>query len=179
MRAYHCAQQWCTVQQRTVLIGLHSTRSSLLDVLCLRGSYRHYAVHGLCRCSDIIASFGRPFVKTVRPMLSVRCLSVLSVCDVGVLWPNGWTDQDETWQAGRPRPRPPCVRWGPSSPSSCCGQTAGWIKIALGVEVGLGLGHIMLDGDPAPLPKSGRAPPPFRPLSIVDKRLDGSRCQLV
>jgi len=22
---------------------------------------------------------------------------VYPVCDVGVLWPNGWTDQDETW----------------------------------------------------------------------------------
>jgi len=37
--------------------------------------------------------------KTVCPMLSDRCLSVLScpVCDVGVLWPNSLTDQDETW----------------------------------------------------------------------------------
>jgi len=26
--------------------------------------------------------------KMVRPMLSDRCLSVLSVCDSGVLWPN-------------------------------------------------------------------------------------------
>jgi len=44
----------------------------------------------------------------------LSCLSnpVLSVCDVGVLWPNGWTDQDETWQADRPH----CVRWEPSSP---------------------------------------------------------------
>jgi len=54
-------------------------------------------------------------------MLSVRCLSVLSVClsvcDVGVLWPNVWTDQDETWHAGRPRPWPHCVRWGPTSPT--------------------------------------------------------------
>ena len=55
--------------------------------------------------------------KTVRPMLSDRCLSVLSVCNVGVLWPNGWMDQDETWHAGRPRRWPHCVRWGPSSPS--------------------------------------------------------------
>jgi len=57
--------------------------------------------------------------KTVRPMLSVRCLSVLScpVCDVRALWPNGSTDQDETWHAGRPRPWPHCVRWGPSYPS--------------------------------------------------------------
>jgi len=43
------------------------------------------------------------------------CLSCLSICDVGVFWPNGWTDQDETCHAGRPRPRPYCVRWGPSS----------------------------------------------------------------
>ena len=54
--------------------------------------------------------------KMVRPMLSVRCLSC-PVCDVHALWPNGWTDQDETWHAGRPRPWSHCVRWGPSSPS--------------------------------------------------------------
>jgi len=29
------------------------------------------------------------------PMLRDRC-PVLSVCDVGVLWPNGWMDQDDT-----------------------------------------------------------------------------------
>ena len=53
-------------------------------------------------------------------MLSDRCLSVclsiLSVCGVGVLWPNGWMVQDATWYGGRPRPRRLCVRWGPSSP---------------------------------------------------------------
>jgi len=27
---------------------------------------------------------------------AIRPLSVLSVCNVGVLWPNGWMDQDET-----------------------------------------------------------------------------------
>ena len=47
---------------------------------------------------------------------SIVCLSVLSVCDVGVLWPNGWMDQDETWHGGRPRPRRHCVRWRPISP---------------------------------------------------------------
>jgi len=63
--------------------------------------------------------------KTVRPMLSDRCpvcMSCLSVCDVGVLWSNVWTDQDETWHAGRPRTWPHCVRWGPSSPSPKRGQ---------------------------------------------------------
>ena len=29
---------------------------------------------------------------------------VLSVCDVGVLWPNGWMDQDAIWYGGRPQP---------------------------------------------------------------------------
>ena len=34
----------------------------------------------------------------------------------------------------------------------CC-QTAGCIKLALGMEVGLGQGHIVLDGNPASLSK--------------------------
>jgi len=88
------------------------------------------------------------------------------------LWPNGWMDQDATWDGGRPQPRRPCgVRWGTTSPTQkgggsakfsahvYCGQTAGWFKMALGMEVGLGPGHIVLDGEPAPLPqKGGRAP---------------------
>ena len=58
----------------------------------------------------------KPFLRIFggRPMLSDRCLSC-PVCDVGVLWPNGWMDEDETWHGGRPWPRPNCVRWGPSS----------------------------------------------------------------
>jgi len=77
-----------------------------------------------CRGKRKCSSFWATVCKTVRPMLSDRCLSVclsvclvLSVCDVGVLWQNGWTDQDETRHAGMPRPWPHCVRWGPSSPS--------------------------------------------------------------
>jgi len=31
--------------------------------------------------------------------------------------------------------------------------------MALGMEVGLGPGHIVIDGDPAPLPKKGTEPP--------------------
>jgi len=27
-----------------------------------------------------------------------------SVCNVGVLWPNGWMDQDANWYGCRPRP---------------------------------------------------------------------------
>ena len=35
-----------------------------------------------------------------------------------------------------------------------------WIKMPLGTEVGLGLRDIVLDGNPAPLPKKGAEPPP-------------------
>jgi len=50
----------------------------------------------------------------------------------------------------------------------------------LGMEVGLGPGDFVLDGDPAlPPPKKGRVPPNFRPMSIVAKRLDGSEHHLV
>ena len=42
-----------------------------------------------------------------------------------------------------------------------CGQTAGWIKMTVGMEVGLGPGHIVLDGEPAPLPKRGQSPAPI------------------
>jgi len=44
------------------------------------------------------------------------------------------------------------------------------------MEVGLGPGHTVLDGDPAPPPKKGHGSPTFRPMSIVAKSLDGSRC---
>jgi len=64
-------------------------------------------------------SFWATICKTFRPVLSDRCLSCLSVslsvCNIGVLWPNGWMDQDTTWYSGRPRPRRHCVRWRPSS----------------------------------------------------------------
>jgi len=39
-----------------------------------------------------------------------------------------------------------------------CGQTVGWIKMKLQMEVGLGPGHIALDGDPAPPPPKGHSP---------------------
>jgi len=33
-----------------------------------------------------------------------------------------------------------------------CGQTVDWIKMPLGMDVGLGLGHILLEADAAPPP---------------------------
>ena len=52
--------------------------------------------------------FGRPFVKQFtmcyQTVVCLSCLCVCPVCNVCVLWPNGWMDRDETWRAGRPRP---------------------------------------------------------------------------
>ena len=53
---------------------------------------------------------------------------------------------------------------------------ARWIKIPLGMEIGLGPGQIVLDGDPAP--SKGHSFPIFGPMSVVVKRLDGSTCHL-
>jgi len=64
--------------------------------------------------------------ETVRPMLSDRChvcLPALYVCNVGVLWQNGWMYQDKTSHSGRPQPRPHCIRWGPSTPPPKRGTT--------------------------------------------------------
>ena len=70
-------------------------------------------------------------------------------------------DQNGTCHGGRPQPRRLCVRWGPSFPSPKgaqspqflasvrCGQTTGWTKMALGMEVGLSPGDFVFDGDPA------------------------------
>jgi len=90
-------------------------------------------------------------------------------------------DQDGTGHGDGPRSRPR-ARWEPSfhpqkrgrarsqfSAHFYCSQTAGYIKMPLGIEVGLGQGHIVLDSDPAP-PKRTQAAS-FRPMSTVAKRL--------
>jgi len=100
-------------------------------------------------------------------------LSCLSVGNVGLLWPNGWMDQDKACHAGRPRLWPHCVRWRPNSPCAngdspqfsvhvCCCQMAGCIKMPLGGYRGrLGPGDFVLDGDPVPSIKRGRSAPQF------------------
>jgi len=44
-----------------------------------------------------------------------------------------------------------------------CGQTAGFIRMPLGMEVGLSLGDFVLDGDPAPTIKVAEPHPIFGP----------------
>jgi len=109
-----------------------------------------------------------------------------------LLCPNGWMDQGGTWHGGGPWSRPHCARWGPSYPLQkrgqsgptqfsahfCCGQTAGCIKMPLGMEVGFSPGECVRCGPSPPSPKRGGAPN-FWPTSIVAKRLHGARCHLV
>ena len=146
-------------------------------------AFRYHCRHSQLNATNYVnvLAFWATVCKTVRFMLSVRCLSVLSVRLV--LWRNVWTDQDETWQAGRPQPRPHCVRWGRSSPPAKGGGTPfpnfrpisvvakwhGWIKMPLGMEVGLSPSDIVLDGDQLPSPKRGWSTPNFRPISVVAK----------
>jgi len=40
-----------------------------------------------------------------------------------LLWPNGCMDQNATWYGGKPRPRRPCIRWGPRSPPQKGGRS--------------------------------------------------------
>ena len=58
-----------------------------------------------------------------------------------------------------------------------CGQTVGRTKMKLGVRVGLGPGHIVIDEDRAPPPPKRTAP--FSAHIFVAKWLDWSRCHLV
>ena len=59
-----------------------------------------------------------------------------------------------------------------------CGQTVGRIKMKLGMQIGLGPGHNVLDKDPAPLPQRSTAPN-FWSISVATKWLHRSRCHLV
>ena len=60
-----------------------------------------------------------------------------------------------------------------------CGQTAAWLKMpALGTAVGLGQATLCYMRTQLPL-KGAQQSPNFRPMPVVAKRLDGSRCHLV
>ena len=87
-------------------------------------------------------------------------------------------DQDVTWYGARPRPRGLCVSWGPRCPlpqrggdpqifGPCLLLPNGWTDEA-------GTWHdgrpqprrVLLDGDPAPSPKRGRAPSPILRVEV-------------
>ena len=75
-------------------------------------------------------------------------------------------------KGGGAEPPPPTKK---NSTHVYCGQTAGWMKLVLGMEVGLSPGDFVLDGDPAPFPKRGAKLPQIfgpclmRPNGWVDE----------
>ena len=79
--------------------------------------------------ATIWSRFWATVCKTVRPMISDRRLSCLSVCLFVTLM--------------------------------YCGQTVGRIKMKPGTQVGLALGHIVLDGDHGPTPPKGHSTAPI------------------
>jgi len=148
---HHCRQHpvdtgWEEVGE--IIVDVSETNTVTRDVTQVRDDAYHWATD--VRRTKVLLMllplvfFGRPFVERFAICYRTVVLSCLSVCNVGVLWPNGGMDQDETWRAGRPRPWPHFLRWRLSSPS----------------------------------PK-GAQPSNFRLISVVAKRLDGSRCHLV
>jgi len=52
----------------------------------------------------------------------------------------------------------PSLKRGGGTAHVYYGQMVGWIKMPLSMGVGLGPGHILLDGDPAPLQKKRHSP---------------------
>jgi len=94
------------------------------------------------KIAKLNVNFWATVCKTVRPMLSVRC-PVSPVCPVSL-----------------------------SATFVHCGETVGRIKMKLGMQVGLGPGHIVLDRDQLPSPK-GAQPPNFRPISPYLLRPNG------
>ena len=89
----------------------------------------------LCFCA--LRFYWATVCKTVRPMLSVRC-AVCPVCPV-------------------------CLSVCLSVTLVYCGQTVRRIKMKLDIQVGLGPGHIVLHGDPAPPHLKGHSPSIFGP----------------
>ena len=57
---------------------------------------------------DIVLSMGTQLPPEKRHTHPIFCPCLL--------WPNGWMDEDASWYGSRPRPRPHCIRRGPSSP---------------------------------------------------------------
>jgi len=79
--------------------------------VCLSVCRFHDKIEGFMVAYEIGNLRRAYFWTTVCKMRFALCyltaiLSVLSVCNVGVLWPNGWMDQDATWYEDRSRPRP-------------------------------------------------------------------------
>jgi len=122
--------------------------------------------------SEIFGRPDQPFVK--RFALCYWTIVCLSICDVGVLWPNGSVefsmplsmvvglDPGHSVLHGDPAPPQKGAQPPPQfSPHVCCGQTAGWIEMPLSTDVDLSPGHIVRWGPISPPHEKGHSIPPL------------------
>ena len=119
MARYPSIKSWCFIEVAERMEPIFGTEASFLCCKRIRVYLPKLRHCPLEPCAKLWTSliFGRPFVKRFALWYrAVVCLCVCESCSVGVLWPNGWIDHDAAWYGGRPRPRPHCARWGPSSP---------------------------------------------------------------
>ena len=111
--------------------------------------------------------------------------SASPIFDPLLLWPDGWMHQAATWYGVRPQPRGLCVRWGPS-PSPKAGQPQflahllwpnGWMhQDATWYGGRPGPSRLCSTGTQLASEERAHPPPPnFWPMSIMSKRLNGSR----
>ena len=145
MKDYQNCSVLCCVRQLFTVIGRH-----MWTVLTVNCWFRF--------------SFWATVCKTVRPMLSDRCLSCpvcLSVTFVHCGQTIGRIKVKLCMHVGLGPghivldgdPAPPLQRDTPQlSAHICCGQMAAWIKMSLVMELGLGQGDFALDRDYAPPP---------------------------
>ena len=115
--------------------------------------------------------------------LAVTCSSSLSpkrgknplIFGPCLLWPNGWMSQDRTWHGGRPRPRPHCARWGPSSPPQI--GEGSWVHVHQ-FSAHVYYGQTWRAGRPGPWPhyvrwRPSSPSPNFRPISVCCGQMVG------
>jgi len=118
-------------------------------------NYEH--LRSPCNAS-VFPVFRRPFVKRFALCYRTVVCPVLSVCSVGILWPNGSTDPDETWHGVGLGPCHIVLHEDPAAPAKrgTAAPTFGIYGLRLCVR-----------------------PYRPRPISIVTKQLNGSGYHLV
>jgi len=120
-----------------------------------------------------------PSPKGTHPPIFGPCL----------LWPNGWMDPDATWYGSRPRPKQHCVRWVTQKPRSLLrgAQPPNFWPMSIVAKCWRDQDETWHGGRPRPrrhcvrwrpsslCPKRGQTHPNFRLMSVLAKRLHGSR----